>query len=170
MRSRYSRGIGWPVYWHTLRRARMASQVSMAQSYRTAACRCPVGRKHPRPGTGGASGQPRSPAPPVLSHRSCGSARLGMRRTAHPRRSPATGRAWWRASPRGTSRAHVSDFGSRLGAASLRQLRSDAVRRRKRSRRNTPDVRECPRPGLLSACALSCGPGCRGFESPRSPH
>src|SRR5690348_12854613 len=76
-------GIGWPVYWRTLRRARIASQVSMAQSYRTAACRCPVGRKHPRPATAGASGQPRAPAPPVLSHRSCGSARLCMRRTAH---------------------------------------------------------------------------------------
>jgi hypothetical protein len=27
---------------------------------------------------------------------------------------------------------------------------------------NTPDMRECPRPGPLLSCALSCGPGCRG--------
>src|SRR5215470_18096470 len=39
MRSRSSRAIGWPVYWRTLRRARMASHVSMPQSYRTAAGR-----------------------------------------------------------------------------------------------------------------------------------
>lgn len=31
MRSRSSRGMGWSVYWRTLRRARMASQVSTAQ-------------------------------------------------------------------------------------------------------------------------------------------
>src|SRR5262249_34432214 len=37
MRSRSPRAIGWLVYWRTLRRDRMASHVSMAQSYRTPA-------------------------------------------------------------------------------------------------------------------------------------
>ncbi len=32
MRSRFSRAIGWSVYWRTLRRARMASHVSMSWS------------------------------------------------------------------------------------------------------------------------------------------
>src|SRR3569623_1737349 len=31
--SRSSRGMGWSVYWRTLRRARTASHVSMAPSY-----------------------------------------------------------------------------------------------------------------------------------------
>src|SRR5262249_34006409 len=35
IRSSSSRAIGWPVYWRTLRRARIASHASMAQSYRT---------------------------------------------------------------------------------------------------------------------------------------
>src|SRR5512133_889173 len=33
MRSRSARAIGWSVYWRTLRRARMVSQVSMSQLY-----------------------------------------------------------------------------------------------------------------------------------------
>jgi hypothetical protein len=45
----------------------------------------------------------------------------------------------------------------------------DAVRRRKRSRVNTPDVREFPRPGHLIACALSCGPGGQFFQPGAEP-
>jgi hypothetical protein len=33
MRSRSARAIGWSVYWRTLRRARMVSQVSTSQLY-----------------------------------------------------------------------------------------------------------------------------------------
>jgi len=40
IRSRSSAAIGWSVYWRTLRRARMASHVSMRQSYRTLGPRC----------------------------------------------------------------------------------------------------------------------------------
>src|SRR5215469_10390868 len=43
-RSRSSRATGWAVYWRTLRRARIASHVSMAQSYRT-----PVRHDRPAP-------------------------------------------------------------------------------------------------------------------------
>ena len=88
--------------------------------------------------------------------------------------SLATDPARWRARPRSHAPGpRVSEFGSRPGAASRRQLRSDAVSRRKRSRRNTPDVRECPRPGLLIARALSSHRGGQGFKSPQlhaNPH
>jgi hypothetical protein len=67
-----------------------------------------------------------------------------------------------------TPRAHpCPKLGNRLGAARRRQLRSAAVSRRKRSRRNRPDVGECPRPGLLIASALSSHWGGQGFKSPQ---
>ena len=46
-RSRCSSAMGWSVYWRTLRRARMASDVSMAPSYRTPTC--PARRPHTSP-------------------------------------------------------------------------------------------------------------------------
>src|SRR5215469_6982245 len=51
MRSRLSRAIGWLLYWRRLRRARIASHVSMNQSYRTA----PPG-PHPAVGQLGSDG------------------------------------------------------------------------------------------------------------------
>ena len=59
----------------------------------------------------------------------------------------------------------ASDTGSEMGAVMRCQLRPEAVRRSERGRLNMLDVQECPRPGRLIACALSCSPSCRGFEA-----
>src|SRR3954471_15963715 len=48
-----SRGMGWSVYWRTLRRARTASQVSMPPSYTL--WLVPAGRLRVRPGLAGAA-------------------------------------------------------------------------------------------------------------------
>ena len=52
-----------------------------------------------------------------------------------------------------------------MGAAIHRQLWSDAVRRSDRGRCNRSDVQQRHRARDLLPCALSCGPGCRQFET-----
>src|SRR3954451_18671067 len=49
----WSRGMGWWVYWRTLRRARTASHVSMAPSYTF--CLVPAGLRRVGPGAAGAA-------------------------------------------------------------------------------------------------------------------
>jgi hypothetical protein len=63
-----------------------------------------------------------------------------------------------------------SPTGSGLGAARRRQMRPDAAMRGDRRRRSASELRVRRLPATPSACTLSCGPGCRGFESHRSPH
>jgi len=55
----------------------------------------------------------------------------------------------------------------RRSAARCGQKRSDAITGARSMGLTCGNV---PELGALFACALSCGPGCRGFESPRSPH
>ena len=57
-----------------------------------------------------------------------------------------------------------------LGAGRRRQMRPDAAMRGDRRSRSASELRIRRIPATPSACTLSCGPGCRGFESHRSPH
>ena len=60
--------------------------------------------------------------------------------------------------------------GSSLGAGRRRQMTPDAAMRGDRHSSSASELRIRPIPAIPSAWSLSCGPGCRGFESPRSPH
>jgi hypothetical protein len=79
MRSRSPRAIDWSVYWRTLRRARMVSQVSMSQLY---ACRRPGQGQCCRRWCAQNRGWPSSPGTPAAHN--------GKPNFRHPERFAAT--------------------------------------------------------------------------------